>query len=89
MLKKRKTTSAFQILLKHATQVAVAFCHPSLALKAYPQISYRGRFQNLNFLYLFVAHLQEAHFPKRLKQKSFPYEMRAILSIKSRRRDLI
>ena len=36
-------------------------------LKAYSLISYRGRsqkFQNLNFLHLFVAFLQEGHFPK-------------------------
>ena len=37
------------------------------SLKAYSLISYRGRsqkFQNLNFLHLFVAFLQEGHFPK-------------------------
>ena len=36
-------------------------------LKAYSLISYRGRsqkFQNLNFLHLFVAFLQKIHFPK-------------------------
>ena len=36
-------------------------------LKAYSLISYRERsqkFQNLNFLHLFVAFLQEGHFPK-------------------------
>ena len=36
-------------------------------LKSYSQISYRGcsqKFQNLNFLHLFVALLQEAHFSK-------------------------
>ena len=36
-------------------------------LKAYSLISYRGRsqkFQNLNFLHLFVAFLQEGHFTK-------------------------
>ena len=36
-------------------------------LKAYSLISFRGRsqkFQNLNFLHLFVAFLQEGHFPK-------------------------
>ena len=38
-----------------------------IILKAYSLISYRGRsqkFQNLNFLHLFVAFLQEGHFPK-------------------------
>ena len=38
-----------------------------LILKAYSLISYRGRsqkFQNLNFLHLFVAFLQKIHFPK-------------------------
>ena len=42
-------------------------------LKAYSQFSYRGRsqkFQNLKFLHLLVALLQEAHFPKGIKQKS-------------------
>ena len=61
-------------------------------LKAYSQILYRGhsqKFQNLNFLYPFVALLQKAHFSKGIKQKSFPYEMRAIFCIKSRQRDLI
>ena len=38
-----------------------------VVLKAYSLISYRGRsqkFQNLNFLHLFVAFLQKIHFPK-------------------------
>ena len=62
------------------------------ALKAYSQISYRGhsqKIQNLNFLHLFVALLQEAHFLKGIKQKSFSYEMRAIFCIKSCWQDLI
>ena len=45
--------------------------------------------QNLNFLHLFVALLQETHFPKGIKQKPFSNEMKAIFCKKSRRRDLI
>ena len=42
-------------------------------LKKYPQISYRGcsqKCQNYNFLHLFVALLQEAHFLKEIKDTS-------------------
>ena len=42
----------------------------------------RGRFQNcqnLNFLHIFVAHFQEAHFPKGIRLKSYT-EMRAIFT---------
>ena len=38
-----------------------------ILIKAYSLISYRGgsqKCQNLNFLHLFVAFLQEGHFPK-------------------------
>ena len=34
----------------------------------------------LEFLHLFVAFLQEVYFPKGIQQKSFPYEVRAILA---------
>ena len=61
-----------------------------LGLKAYSQISYRGRFKEFeNFLHLFVALCQEAHVPKGIKQNSFPYEIRGISCIKSHRHDLI
>ena len=71
------------------------FCilfHRADNLKAYSQISYWGRsqkIQNLIFLHLIVALLQEAHFPKGMKQKPFLYQMRVIFCIKSCRRDLI
>ena len=41
----------------------------------------RGHFQNCQnlifFLKIFVALLEEAHFPKGIRMKSFQYEMRA------------
>ena len=36
--------------------------------------------QNMNFLHLFVALFQEAHFPKLIKQKSFQSEMKALFT---------
>ena len=50
-------------------------------LKAYSQISNRGRsqkFQNLNFLYLFITLPLKTHSPKGIEQKSFQGEIRAI-----------
>ena len=50
-------------------------------LKAYSQISNRGRsqkFQNLNFLHLFITLPLKTHFPKGIEQKSFQGEIRAI-----------
>ena len=50
----------FKILIFHWQQI-------NKHLKACSLISYRGRaqkFQNLNFLHLFVAFLQKGHFPK-------------------------
>ena len=47
------------------------------------------KFENLNCLHLFVALLQQAYFPKGIKQKPFPYEMSDIFCIKSRQRNLI
>ena len=44
-------------------------------------MSNRGRsqnFQNLNFVHIFVALLQESHFPKGIRLKSFQYKLRAI-----------
>ena len=61
-------------------------------LKAYSQISYRGRsqkFYNVKFLHLFVALLQEAHFPKGINQKSFQSEIRAIFFINCHWQELI
>ena len=52
-------------------------------LKVYSLMSNRGRSQNcqnLNFLHIFVALLQEGHFPKGIRLKSFQYEMRAIFT---------
>ena len=52
-------------------------------------ISYRVRSQNcqsFNLLHLSVALLQVAHFPKGIRLKSFPYEMRVIHFTNSRRR---
>ena len=46
-------------------------------------------FQKLNFLHISVAVLQEAHFPKGIRLKSFQYEMRAIFTEKSHTRDFI
>ena len=46
-------------------------------------MSSRGRSQNfkyLNFLHIFIALLQEAHFLKGIRLKSFQYEMRAIFT---------
>ena len=46
-------------------------------------MSNRGRSQscqNLDFLYIFVALLYEAHFPKGIWLKLFQYEMRAIFT---------
>ena len=37
-------------------------------------------FQILNFLHIFVALLQEAHFFKGIRLKSFQYEMRTIFT---------
>ena len=42
----------------------------------------------LNLLHIFLALLLEAHFPKGIMLKSFPYEMRAIF-MKSRTQDII
>ena len=39
-----------------------------------------GRFQNLNFLHIFVALLLKIHFPKGIMLKSFQQEIRAILT---------
>ena len=53
----------------------------SMYLKAYSQISSRGRsqkFQNLNFLHLFITLPLKTHFPKGIEQKSFQGEIRAI-----------
>ena len=50
-------------LSKHVKNKQIIKFH----LKAYSLISYRGRsqkIQTLNFLHLFVAFLQEGHFPK-------------------------
>ena len=61
-------------------------------LKAYSQISNRGRsqkIQHLNFLHIFVTFLQKIHFPKEIKHKSFPYKIAVILGINSRVRELI
>ena len=44
--------------------------------------------QNLNFVHIFVALIEEAHFPKGIRLKSFQYEMRAIFTV-SRVRDFI
>ena len=46
-------------------------------------MSNRGRsqnFQNLNFLHIFVALLEEEHFPKGIRLKSFQYEMRTVFT---------
>ena len=40
---------------------------------------------SLNLLHLFVALPKVAHFPKEIRQKSLPHEMRAIICMKSRR----
>ena len=58
----------------------------------YSLMSNRGRsqnFQNLNFLHNFCDLLQEAHFPKGIRLKSFQYEMRPIFTRKSRTRDFM
>ena len=52
-----------------------------LTLKAYSQISYRGRsqkFWNLTFLHLFVGSPKKARFLKGILQQPFPYEIIAI-----------
>ena len=55
----------------------------SQMLKAYSLMWNRGRsqnFQNLIFLYIFVALLKEHTSPKGIRLKSFRYEMRAIFT---------
>ena len=62
-------TNYFAVLYKTYICPHLEYCIQawSPSLKAYSLISYRGRsqkFQNLNFLHLFVAFLQEGNFPK-------------------------
>ena len=64
----------------------LARCKWIAALKAYSLMSNRGRskhFQNLNFVHISVGLLYEAQFPKRIRLKSFHYEMRAVFHRKS------
>ena len=52
--------------LTHVSLLGEGHLNYSTFLKAYSQISYRGRsqkFQNLNLLHLFVAFLPKVHFP--------------------------
>ena len=47
-----------------------------------PDVELRAlsKFSKLEFLHIFVDLLQEAHFPKGVRLKSFQYEMRAIFT---------
>ena len=53
----------------------------NISVKAYSQISDRGhsqKFEKLNILHLFIALQLEMHFPKRIEQKLFQGQIRAI-----------